>query len=232
MNNFISKILIFIFILISCSNSSVNNKNESDDNTEKEKISNEINYTDIEFEVNAIPFDIVDIEKNNYTNIDNRVIDGLNAYKTFTNDIVNINGSKYYILSVYTLNIDDESFYEKLENEHYIYVSLWKLNNNNANFVAGFYPFTMYSYDVEYIKPYISNNMLEFEILRYARKYEYTDYYKFAIIETNNIINFYLTNFTEKTPEYDDKTDETKIAEYSFDKDNIIMNNLNKNYDY
>ena len=93
MNNFISKILIFI--LISCSNNSVNNKNESDDNTEKEKISNEINYTDIEFEVNAIPFDIVDIEKNNYTNIDNRVIDRLNAYKTFTNDIVNINGSKY-----------------------------------------------------------------------------------------------------------------------------------------
>ena len=231
MNSFISKILIFFFILfISCSNNSADNKNESY-NTKKEKISNEINYTDIEFEVNAIPFDIVDIEKNNYINIDNRVIEGLNAYKIFTNDIVNINGSKYYILSVYTINIDDESFNEKIENEHYIYVSLWKLNNN-ANFVAGFYPFTMYSYDVEYIKPYISNNMLEFEILRYARKYEYTDYYKFAIVETNNIINFYLTNFSEKTPEYDDKTDETKIAEYSFDKDNIMMNNLNKNYDY
>ena len=232
MNSFISKILIFFFILfISCSNNSADNKNESY-NTKKEKISNEINYTDIEFEVNAIPFDIVDIEKNNYINIDNRVIEGLNAYKIFTNDIVNINGSKYYILSVYTININDESFNEKIENEHYIYVSLWKLNNNNANFVAGFYPFTMYSYDVEYIKPYISNNMLEFEILRYARKYEYTDYYKFAIVETNNIINFYLTNFSEKTPEYDDKTDETKIAEYSFDKDNIMMNNLNKNYDY
>ncbi|MEI0516605.1 hypothetical protein [Brachyspira murdochii] len=219
MNKFILALMLSIVMLILCA---ANTK--SDKKTKYENIKTEV-----------IGSASIDIKNNSYTNIDKYVIKTLDAYKVYTNkynDIINLNGNKYYISSVYTFNIDDESFYEKLENEHYIYVSLWKLNNNNANFVAGFYPFTMYSYDVEYIKPYISNNMLEFEILRYARKYEYTDYYKFAIIETNNIINFYLTNFTEKTHEYDYKTDETKISEYSFDKDNIIMNNLNKNYDY
>ncbi|WPC37558.1 hypothetical protein PQQ32_11790 [Brachyspira hyodysenteriae] len=219
MNKFILALMLSIVMLILCAANTKSDKKTKYENTKTEVIGSAS----------------IDIKNNSYTNIDKYVIKTLDAYKVYTNkynDIINLNGNKYYISSVYTLNIDDESFYEKLENEHYIYVSLWKLNNNNANFVAGFYPFTMYSYDVEYIKPYISNNMLEFEILRYARKYEYIDYYKFAIIETNNIINFYLTNFTEKTPEYDYKTDETKISEYSFDKDNIIMNNLNKNYDY
>ncbi|WP_245580613.1 hypothetical protein [Brachyspira alvinipulli] len=113
----------------------------------------------------------VDIKNNNYANIDKYVMETLDAYKVYTNkyhDIININGNKYYISSVCTINIDDEKQYM----EDYIYISIWKLNNNKADFVSGFYPISASS-EIDYIYSNITNNMLEFEIARYSTSYQY-----------------------------------------------------------
>ena len=221
MIKFFYKIIILVLILASCSNNNITNENNN--NRKKSSINSEIQETNIQFEVNNIPFGIVDLQNGGYSNIDNEIIETLNAYKPCTNNIIDINGSKYYVSSVYTLNIDDENFSDI--NEHYIYVSLWGLYGDDAYFVSGFYPFTKHSQNIN-IKPSINNDMLKFEVLRYAEEYEYTDIYKFRIEENNNLTHFYLTNFIEESSE----EGTNKITSYSFGKDDINMNDINMHF--
>ncbi|PCG20037.1 hypothetical protein [Brachyspira sp. G79] len=214
MNKFILAIMFSIVILILCAANTKSDKKTKYENTKTE----------------VIGFASIDIKNNSYTNIDKYVIETLDAYKVYTNkynDIININGNKYYISSVYTFNIDDESFYEKQDSEDYVYISIWKLNNNKADFVSAFYPISASS-EIDYISSNITNNMLEFEIARYSTSYQYVNYYKFNIVENNNTINFYLTNFSEKTPERDYNTGEISDVEYIFEHDNVNMNDLGK----
>ncbi|WP_028328930.1 hypothetical protein [Brachyspira alvinipulli] len=227
MNKFTLVMLFSIVMLISCANNNSDNKKY---NTAETKSDKKIEYLDTKFEV--IDVVTVDIEDDNYTNIDKYFIETLNAYKVHNTDTININGNKCYISSVYTINIDDESFYEKKDSENYIYISLWELNNNKANFISGFYPNTIGSEWVGDIISHVSNNVLEFEIERYSMSHSYINSYRFDIVESNNIIDFYLIDFSEKTPETDSETGEILMTEYLFDHDNIIMDNLDKDYGY
>ncbi|MEI0557684.1 hypothetical protein [Brachyspira intermedia] len=218
MNKFILAIMFSIFMLILCAANTKSDKKTEYENTKTE----------------VIGFASIDIKNNSYTNIDKYVIKTLDAYKVYTNkynnnNIININGNKYYISSVYTFNIDDESFYEKKYNENYIYISIWKLNNNKADFVSAFYPFSASS-KIGYISSNITNNMLEFEMHRYpfTRPMGCVNYYRFNIVESNNTINFYLTNFSEETSERDYNTGEMLDVEYMFEHDNVNMNDLGK----
>ena len=72
------------------------------------------------------------------------------------------------------------------------------------------------------IKPTVNKNMIEFEVLRYADEYEYTDIYKFRIEENHNITQFYLTDFIEES--FEEGTN--KITSYSFGKEDINMNDI------
>ncbi len=221
MNKIFYKIIIFMVLLVSCSetNNLDNNIKKTADLKDSELVNKNIVEASIEFDVTKIPFGIVDLKNGGYTNIDNEVIKTLNAYKPCTNSVIDINGNKYYVSSVYTVNIDDENFFDI--NEHYIYVSLWGLYRDNAYFTAGFYPFTRHSQNIN-IKPTVNKNMIEFEVLRYADEYEYTDIYKFRIEENHNITQFYLTDFIEES--FEEGTN--KITSYSFGKDDINMNDI------
>lgn len=214
MNKFALALMLAIIMLILCAANTKSDKKTKYENTKTEVTGSAS----------------IDIKNNSYTNIDKYVIKTLDAYKVYTNkynDIININGNKYYISSVYTFNIDAESFYEKQDSEDYVYISIWKLNNNKADFAAGFYPISASS-EIYYISSNITNNMLEFEIARYSTSYQYVNYYKFNIVENNNTINFYLTSFSEKTSEQDYNTGEISDVEYIFDHDNVNMNDLGK----
>ena len=174
----------------------------------------------------------VDIKNNSYSNIDKYVMETLNAYRIHATNIIDISGNKYYVSSVDILNTNDEIFDEKKDKENYIYISIWKLNNNKADFVSGFYPYTISADWIGDIVSEVSNNMLEFVLDRYSKKYSCLNFYKFNIVKKNNTVNFYLTNFSERTFKMDPNTGKLSAPEYFFDHDNVMMNDIDKYYEY
>ena len=57
-------------------------------------------------------------------------------------------------------------------------------------------------------------------------------FYKFNIVKKNNTVNFYLTNFSERTFKMDPNTGKLSAPEYFFDHDNVMMNDIGKYYEY
>ncbi|ELV04700.1 hypothetical protein H263_14712, partial [Brachyspira hampsonii 30599] len=89
MNKFILALMLSIVMLVLCAANTKSDKKTKYENTKTEVIGSAS----------------IDIKNNSYTNIDKYVIKTLDAYKVYTNkynDIININGNKYYISSVYT----------------------------------------------------------------------------------------------------------------------------------